>query len=45
METKICPACKTIGCWTIDEEDKEWIVCRCGYSIEYRDLGILERFK
>lgn len=29
-----CPECKRVGCWMEDEEDKDFILCKCGESRE-----------
>ena len=36
LVNKVCPCCKRIGCWIVDEEDKNFIVCKCGESAEFK---------
>jgi len=30
FENLVCPDCKRIGCYTVAEDDPQWIVCKCG---------------
>lgn len=30
FEREQCQSCKRIGCWTRDEEDKKYAICKCG---------------
>ena len=32
----MCSVCNRIGCWTQDEEDKDFEVCKCGHAREKR---------
>ena len=34
LVNRVCPTCHRTGCWIVDEEDKNFIVCKCGESVE-----------
>ena len=36
LVNKVCPVCKCIGRWNVDEEDKNFIVCECGHEVEFK---------
>jgi len=32
LVNKVCPVCKALGRWNIDEENSNIIMCECGYE-------------